>query len=332
MAKVRALWYDRGVLHLVDQRKLPGRYVVRRLRRVADVAEAIRTMQVRGAPAIGAAAAFGMALAAREPRSSLQRAAELLGATRPTAVDLFVGIEAVRGPWAAGGDPEEAARRYCAELVEGCHRIGEAGAPLFPKGCRVLTHCNAGALATVEWGTALAPLRVAHDLGRDPFVWVDETRPLLQGARLTAWELGREGIRHAVIADNAAGHFMQRGEVDAVIVGADRIARNGDFANKIGTYEKAVLAHEHGIPFYVAAPWTTFDRARRDGSAIPIEERGAEEVHSVGKQRLSPRDSPVRNPAFDVTPARWVTGYVTPDGVYRAGELKRAAPPLPDPR
>jgi len=323
MAAVRALWYEPGTLHLVDQRRLPGRYVVRRLHRLEEVAEAIRTMAVRGAPAIGVASAFGMALAARRPGADPEAAAVRLRATRPTAKDLFVGIEAVRSAWTAGEDPEAAAEAYAKRIIDECHAIGEAGASLFPDGSRVLTHCNAGALATVQWGTALAPLRVVHDRGATIFVWVDETRPLLQGARLTAWELGREHIPHAVIADNAAGHFMARGEVDAVIVGADRIARNGDFANKIGTYEKAVLAHEHGIPFYVAAPWSTFDPEAAEGSAIPIEERSPREVTGLGATPLAPAKSPARNPAFDVTPARFVRYFVTPQGLQRPGRFPR---------
>jgi S-methyl-5-thioribose-1-phosphate isomerase len=323
MAAVRALWYRSGTLHLVDQRRLPGRYIVRKLHRVEEVAEAIRTMAVRGAPAIGVAAAFGMALAARTRGSGPEAAAALLGSTRPTAKDLFVGIDEVRDAWVAGLDTEAAAEEYCRRIVEECHRIGEVGAPLFRHRPRVLTHCNAGALATVQWGTALAPLRVVHDEGGEMFVWVDETRPLLQGARLTAWELGREKIPHAVIADNAAGHFMARGEVDAVIVGADRIARNGDFANKIGTYEKAVLAKENGIPFYVAAPWSTFDARAPRGTGIPIEERSSIEVTGTGGLATTPRSSPARNPAFDITPARYVTGFVTPDGLRKPGDRLR---------
>jgi S-methyl-5-thioribose-1-phosphate isomerase len=318
---VRALWWDRGALALLDQRELPGRTIVRRLRTAQQVAEAIRTMVVRGAPAIGVAGAYGMALAARGGPKEPARAARLLGSTRPTAVDLFVGIEAVRTAWASGDDPLEAAHRYRARVVEECHRIGTAGAPLLARAHGVLTHCNAGALATVEWGTALAPIRVAHERGTDLFVFVDETRPLLQGARLTAWELARERIPHAIIADNAAGHFLRTGAVDAVIVGADRIARNGDFANKIGTYEKAVVAHENGVPFYVAAPWTTFDRRRRSGATIPVEERGGDEVLELAGRRLAPRSSRARNPAFDVTPAKHVTAFVTPDGVLRPSEL-----------
>jgi methylthioribose-1-phosphate isomerase len=323
MAAVRALWYDSGVLHLLDQRLLPQRTVVRHLRTVDAVARAIRTMAVRGAPSIGAAGAYGMALAARQGTYTPAAAARLLEATRPTAHDLFVGIDTVRVAWQAGNSPDEAADSYRESIVNECHRIGEAGASLFRGHPKVLTHCNAGALATVEWGTALAPIRVARDRGSHPFVWVDETRPLLQGARLTAWELGRERIPHAVIVDNAAGHFMRTGEVDSVIVGADRIARNGDFANKIGTYEKAVVARENGIPFYVAAPWSTFDPDTPTGRRIPVEERAAEEVTRFGRQMAAPRSSPARNPAFDVTPARYVTAFVTPAGVVKPSALAR---------
>ncbi len=329
---VRALWYDRSGLHLIDQRRLPGRTVIRTYRRVEGIADAIRTMVVRGAPSIGATAAYGMAIAARQRGWNPARAAKFLGATRPTANDLFVGIEHVRRAWANGDDPLEAAHAYRARIVAECRAIGEAGAPLFRNRTKVLTHCNAGALATVEWGTALAPLRVARDRGAKIFVWVDETRPLLQGSRLTAWELAQERIPHAVIVDNAAGYFMRRGDVDAVIVGADRIARNGDFANKVGTYEKAVLAHENGIPFYVAAPYSTFDLSMKDGAGIPVEERGAEEVRSIGSRRIAPERSPVRNPAFDVTPSRYVSGYVTPSGVLRASGIAKLKPTAPKPR
>lgn len=319
--RVRALWYGRGALHLIDQRALPARTVVRHVRKVNAVADAIRTMVVRGAPAIGVTAAYGMALAHRQGTISPERAARILRATRPTAHDLFVGIETVRAAWAAGEDPLEAAERYRDEVVEECHRIGLAGAPLLKRAQRVLTHCNAGALATVEWGTALAPIRVARERGADLFVWVDETRPLLQGSRLTAWELAREKIPYAVIVDNAAGHYMSTGKVDAVIVGADRIARNGDFANKIGTYEKAVVARENGIPFYVAAPWSTFDPRRASGRAIPVEERAEAEVLELADRRLAPKSSRARNPAFDVTPAKFVTAFVTPLGVVRPRDL-----------
>jgi S-methyl-5-thioribose-1-phosphate isomerase len=321
---VRALWFQNSTLFLLDQRELPSRTVVRRLRTVRATCEAIRTLAVRGAPSIGVAAAYGMVLGALEGNYTPDRAAKELGATRPTAVDLFVGIESVRRAWAAGEDPLAAADAYRAEIVEACHQIGIAGAPLLVDARRVLTHCNAGALATVEWGTALAPIRVARDRGAKLFVWVDETRPLLQGARLTAWELGKERIPHAVIADNAAGHFFRTGQVDAVIVGADRIARNGDFANKIGTYEKAVVAKENGVPFYVAAPWSTFDAARADGRSIPVEERDESEVLGFGGRRTTPQASHGRNPAFDITPAKFVTAFVTPLGVVRPRGLARA--------
>lgn len=320
---VRALWWSRGWLYLIDQRELPRRRSVLRLRRAAEVAEAIRTMAVRGAPAIGVAGAYGMALAAREGGYTPRRAARLLGSTRPTANDLFVGIGVVQRAWESRSDPLRAAEAYRDQVVEECHAIGEVGARLFRDGARVLTHCNAGALATVEWGTALAPLRVARDQGRRVFVWVDETRPVLQGARLTAWELKEEKIPFELIADNAAGHFMRNGEVDTVVVGADRIARNGDFANKIGTYEKAVVARENRIPFYVAAPWSTFDEAAADGRAIPVEERSPEEVLSFGARATAPRGTRARNPAFDVTPARFVTGFITPTGILRPGAIAR---------
>ena len=331
---VRALWFRDSTLYVLDQRELPARTVVRRLRRIDQVAEAIRTLTVRGAPAIGVAAAYGMVLAHDAGSLSSDRAARILRATRPTAYDLFVGIETVRAAWDAGRDVRAAADAYREEIVEECHRIGTAGAPLLARASHVLTHCNAGALATVEWGTALAPIRVARQQGARLFVWVDETRPLLQGSRLTAWELARERIPHAVIADNAAGYYLANGQVDAVLVGADRIARNGDFANKIGTYEKAVVARENGVPFYVAAPWSTFDARRATGAAIPVEERDPDEVLALGGRRLAPRGSHARNPAFDVTPARFVTAFVTPGGVVRpdrlAGKLRER--PAPSPR
>ncbi|MCI4317760.1 MAG: S-methyl-5-thioribose-1-phosphate isomerase [Thermoplasmata archaeon] len=318
---VRALWFRDGALYLIDQRKLPGRRIVLRLTRLSQVANAIRTMVVRGAPAIGVAAAYGMVLGSREGRWTPDSAAKALAATRPTAHDLFVGIGRVQRAWANREDPLATANGYCAEVVGECFAIGEAGASLFTTPSKVLTHCNAGALATVEWGTALAPIRIARDRGKRMFVWVDETRPLLQGSRLTAWELVQERIPHAVIVDNAAGHLMRTGEVDAVIVGADRIARNGDFANKIGTYEKAVVARENKIPFYVAAPWSTFDPDAPDGSHIPVEERQPIEVLSMNGRRLAPTGSRARNPAFDVTPAKYVTAFVTPAGVIRPSRV-----------
>jgi S-methyl-5-thioribose-1-phosphate isomerase len=320
---VRALWYRNGTLSLLDQRELPARTVVRRLTRLDQVADAIRTLAVRGAPSIGVAAAYGMVLGHREGRYTPDRAARLLRATRPTAYDLYVGIETVRAAWADGRDVESTANDYRAKIVEECHRIGTAGAPLLARASRVLTHCNAGALATVEWGTALAPIRVARQRGAHLFVWVDETRPLLQGSRLTAWELARERIPHAVIVDNAAGYYLATGQVDAVIVGADRIARNGDVANKIGTYEKAVVAYENGVPFYVAAPWSTFDSTRASGRSIPVEERSGAEVLELAGRRVAPTASRARNPAFDITPAQYVTAFVTPLGVVRPRDVAK---------
>lgn len=323
MAPVNALWFSGGTLSVIDQRKLPGEKVVLELSEVRSAAEAIRNMTVRGAPTIGVAAAYAMVLAQTKDHLSANEAAEILRATRPTANDLFVGVETVRSAWEAGGDVLAAAEAYRASIVEQCHAIGVHGAPLISNGAHVLTHCNAGALATVEWGTALAPIRVAWHEGRSPHVWVDETRPLLQGSRLTAWELREEGIPHTILADNAAGLLMQRKRVDLVIVGADRITRSGDFANKIGTYEKAILAHEHGVPFYVAAPWSTFDPTLESGNDIPIEERGREEVLTFAGVSSAPVDSAAWNPAFDVTPSRLVTGFITPEGVLRPEDVRR---------
>jgi translation initiation factor eIF-2B subunit alpha/methylthioribose-1-phosphate isomerase len=321
MGEVRALWFSDGSLWVIDQRLLPLEKKELNLKSVDQVAEAIRTLTVRGAPAIGVAAAYGMVLAERNDKFTPERASEILRSTRPTAHDLFAGVDHVLKAWKAGMDTLQAADEFKEKVVTECAEIGKHGAPLLKKNARVLTHCNAGALATVEWGSALAPIRVAHREGRTPFVWVDETRPLLQGSRLTAWELKEEGIAHAVIADNAAGYFMHNGEVDIVIVGADRITRSGDFANKIGTYEKAVLAKENSIPFFVAAPWSTFDANLRSGADIPIEERSGDEVLSFAAQRTSPLESKARNPAFDVTPSNYVTGFITPGGVFSPGKV-----------
>jgi len=313
---VPALWMEDGGVVMIDQRLLPGRTEFYRAKNARETADAIQDMVVRGAPAIGAAGALGMAQGWLGD-GGLEETASVLGGSRPTARDLFTAIELMSAVWAGGGDVASAALDYVAEVVDACRRIGEHGAPLIRDGCRVLTHCNAGALATVDWGTALAPMRVAHREGRHFSVWVDETRPWLQGSRLTAWELYQEGIEHAIIADNAAGHYMHRGEVDLVIVGADRVAANGDFANKIGTYEKAVVARENGIPFYVAVPETTFDRRMPSGKDIHIEERGPEEVLCFGGVGVANAGSEARNPVFDVTPARYVTGYITERGIVK---------------
>jgi methylthioribose-1-phosphate isomerase len=293
---------DRVVL--LDQRRLPGEEVELECRSAAEVAEAIRTLAVRGAPAIGVAAAYGYALAAARGED-LDGAAAVLAASRPTAVNLTWALGEVR----AAADPAERAREIHREEVERCRRMAGHAAELLETGTRALTHCNTGGLATGGYGTALGALRAAREQGRLDHVWVDETRPLLQGARLTAWELGALGIPYAVIVDAAAGGLMAAGEVDCVLVGADRIAANGDTANKVGTYSLAVLADHHGLPFYVVAPTSTIDPDTASGAEIVIEERAADEVTAT---------FPARNPAFDVTPAALVTAIVTEAGVHRA--------------
>jgi len=322
VVEMRSVEYEDGTVKLIDQRVLPEEIRIFRADTLKKVAYAIREMVVRGAPAIGIAAAYGMA-GAYERGEDLYEARDSLARTRPTAHDLFYALDRMLEAYKAGRDVVEEAIRYADEIVERCRKIGEAGEPLIEDGYRILTHCNAGALAVADWGTALAPMRMAHRNGRRIFVWVDETRPRLQGARLTAWELLQEGIDHAVIADNAAGFFMRRGEVDLVIVGADRIAANGDVANKIGTYEKAVVAHENGIPFYVAAPVSTFDLHLKSGEEIPIEERSEDEVLEVRGRRVAPLGSHARNPAFDVTPAKYITGIITEMGIIKPGEVRR---------
>jgi methylthioribose-1-phosphate isomerase len=321
-------------LVLLDQRRLPGEEVYLECQTWPEVADAIRTLAVRGAPAIGVAAAFGVALAGLASRArdvdallaDLTAAVDGLAATRPTAVNLFWALERMRryatshrslGLEALQEGLAAEAEAILEEDVAGNRRLGALGAALVPANARILTHCNAGGLATAGYGTALGVVRGAVEAGRSPFVWVDETRPVLQGARLTAWELAREGVPHAVIADVAAASMMARGEVDLVVVGADRIAANGDTANKIGTYGVAVLARHHGIPFYVAAPFSTIDPAVPDGSAIPIEERDPREVQELAGRRVVPAASPARNPAFDVTPAALITAIVTERGIFR---------------
>ncbi|HEY7410985.1 MAG TPA: S-methyl-5-thioribose-1-phosphate isomerase [Vicinamibacteria bacterium] len=315
---------------LVDQRRLPDEEIYLRCRRMEEVADAIRDMAIRGAPAIGVAAAFGVALGVRASaargealRAELERITSTLAATRPTAVNLFWALARMRRRFDREEEPRvreallEEARAIEAEDLAACRRMGDLGAALLPEGVRLLTHCNAGALATAGYGTALGVIRSAARQGKVKNVFADETRPYLQGARLTAWELTREGIPTTLIADSMAGALMARGEVDAVVVGADRIAANGDVANKIGTYTLAVLARENGLPFYVAAPLSTVDLGTASGDAITIEERAPEEVTHHGGRRLAPAGVAVRNPAFDVTPARYVTAIVTERGVAR---------------
>lgn len=322
-------------VELIDQRELPWRETWIRCETAEAVADAIRAMVVRGAPAIGIAAAYGMALAAAAARGSglllreeMERAASALRAARPTAVNLSWAIERMLriGAVASGGGRElAAARRRIEAEAKAIHdedvamnrRIGLYGADLLPDSCTVLTHCNAGALATGGYGTALGIVRAAVEAGKTVRVLAGETRPYLQGARLTAWELHRDGIPVTVLCDNMAGAVLRSGEVAAVIVGADRIAANGDVANKIGTYSLAVIARHHGVPLYVAAPSSTLDRTTPDGSGIPIEERAEDEVHVVAGVRVTPEGVRARHPAFDVTPAELVAAIVTEDGVHR---------------
>jgi methylthioribose-1-phosphate isomerase len=328
------VWWAHDRLMLIDQTLLPTREVERAYSRWEDVADAIRALVVRGAPAIGVAAAYGVALAARASRASasdglladVETAVKGLAATRPTAVNLFWALERMRrvAEGARGLAPEDVRARLLAEAhaireedLAANQAMGAHGAALVPPHARILTHCNAGALATAGYGTALGVIRAAHARGRVARVWVDETRPVMQGSRLTAWELVREGIPHRLIADVAAASLMARGEVDLIVTGADRIARNGDTANKIGTYALAVLARHHGVPFYVAAPFSTIDPTLPSGDRIPIEERDPAEVRRVGAQQTAPSESPVFNPAFDVTPASLIAAIITERGVFR---------------
>jgi methylthioribose-1-phosphate isomerase len=320
-------------LVLLDQTLLPGRELEREYSQWEDVAEAIRALVVRGAPAIGVAAAFGVVLAANQSAApsgeallaDLETAIKGLAATRPTAVNLFWALERMRSV-AAGlvhRSVTEVRARLAAEaeaiLAEDLaanRALGDHGAALVPPHARILTHCNAGALATAGYGTALGIVRSAHAQGKVALLWVDETRPVMQGSRLTAWECVREGIPHRLIADVVAASLMARGEVDLVVTGADRIAANGDTANKIGTYALAVLAKHHGVPFYVAAPFSTIDPSIASGREIVIEERDGSEVRRVGPQQTAPEASPVYNPAFDVTPAALIAAIVTERGVF----------------
>ena len=320
-------WIEKdGALRLLDQRALPGREAYLVCRTVEDAALAIENMTVRGAPAIGIAAAYGVVLAAAGGRGAVLEAIERLARTRPTAVNLFEALNRMRailevepsleGKGLAGLLLDEALRIHEAD-VEANRRMGACGAELLPKTAVVLTHCNAGAIATGGHGTALGVLRSAREAGKTVRVYADETRPLLQGARLTVWELARDGFDVTLIADGMAGALMRAKRIDAVIVGADRIAANGDTANKIGTYALAVLAAAHGVPFYVAAPWSTFDLTLADGSGIPIEERSEEEMRGLPNGQRVPDAVKIWNPAFDVTPARYIAAIVTERGVFR---------------
>jgi methylthioribose-1-phosphate isomerase len=329
-------WRDDAVV-MIDQRKLPTVEVYVTCKTAAEVARAIKTMVIRGAPAIGVSAAMGVALGMKKSKATgtakfaaeFQKACDLLASTRPTAVNLFWAIDRMKRCFGAaaqaGASVDEIKQQLDAESraihdddVAACRAMGRFGADLVPDKARILTHCNAGALATAGYGTALGVIRGAVEQGKQVSVFADETRPFLQGARLTAWELTHDGIDTTVITDNMAATFMRQGMIDLVVVGADRIAANGDVANKVGTYGVAVLAKEHGIPFYVAAPSSTLDLATSSGAGIPIEERPDREVTHVGTTRLTPVLAKVRNPAFDVTPARYVTAIITERGIWRA--------------
>src|SRR5579862_762064 len=335
-------WTDEGV-RFIDQRKLPTEEIYVTCSTYEEVADAIRNMTVRGAPAIGVAAAMGIALGVRDAEaghvSELRRAfdqiCEVMGETRPTAVNLFWAIRRMQEKFEACSELPvdqirqalitEAQRMYVEDIAAN-EAMGRHGATLMPPSGGVLTHCNAGALATCGYGTALGVIRAAVESGKKLQVYADETRPFLQGSRLTAWELMKDGIPTTVISDNMAGAMMKQGKIQAIVVGADRIAANGDVANKIGTYSVAVLAKEHGIPFYVAAPISTVDLATPDGSKIPIEQRNAKEVTHIGGRQMVPDGVSVENPAFDVTPAKYVAAIITERGIARApyGESLRA--------
>jgi methylthioribose-1-phosphate isomerase len=331
---------------MIDQRKLPVQEVYVRCKTAAEVARAIKTMVIRGAPAIGVAAAMGIAIGIRKSSATgtqkcaaeFYRICELMAGTRPTAVNLFWAIERMKRSFAAGAAAGESvdqikdrldreAKLIHDEDVSSCRAMGAFGAEVVPGDAKILTHCNAGALATAGYGTALGVIRGAVEAGRRVTVYADETRPFLQGARLTAWELVRDGIETTVITDGMSASLMQQGKVDLVVVGADRIAANGDTANKIGTYGVAVLAREHQIPFYVAAPLSTIDLGTPDGTSIPIEERNAREVTHVAGAQVAAAGARIWNPAFDVTPHRFISGIITERGIVRPPyieSLKRA--------
>lgn len=332
---MRTVFWENDCLKLIDQRRLPAALEVVSVHSFMETAAAIRSMTVRGAPAIGVAAAFGLALAARSSRADskealkaeLQAAGKILKAARPTAVNLAWAVEQVlKTVDHAEGTPVELgdlvlaeAQRIADEDVRINRRMGVIGAELIADGDTILHHCNTGSLAVVDWGTALGVIRTAHEQGKRLHILVDETRPLLQGARLTAWELGQYGIPFEIICDNMAGHFLHTGQVNKVLFGADRIAANGDTANKIGTYMLALAAHDNGIPVYSVAPTATIDLTLADGSLIPIEERDQGEVLGLQLhgQAVAPLGAKARNPAFDITPSRLITAFVTENGIVR---------------
>ena len=332
--ETRTVFWENGQVCMINQPLLPHRFEIARYDTYQQVADAIKTMVVRGAPAIGAAAGFGMAIAAQNSkattvndlRQDLRAAKEVLARSRPTAVNLFWALDRMMkladgSPWDSADALRQAmlaeAQKIADEDIAINKRMGNHGAALVPQKATIIHHCNTGSLATVGWGTALGVVRSAFEQGKDLHVLVDETRPRLQGARLTAWELKNLGIRHTVIADGASGHYMRRYGVDLCLVGADRIAANGDTANKIGTYNLAVVARENRVPFYVVAPFSTIDMSIIHGDLIEIEERDQEEVTHIGGYRITPEGSPAGNPAFDVTPNHYITAIVTEYGVIR---------------
>jgi methylthioribose-1-phosphate isomerase len=345
----RTIWMEGHLVRMINQPLLPHFFEIVDASTFRDTAEAIRTMLVRGAGAIGAAGGFGMAQVVLEaPDNSsfsafIAMGAEVLRTTRPTAQNLFYAINRVKSVVDAAGSVAsarlaavETAQKIADEDAASCEKIGQIGAELIQDGMRVMTHCNAGWLAFVDWGTALAPIYAASRQGKRVFVFADETRPRGQGSSLTAWELGNEGVDFAILPDNASGYMMRKGEIDLVITGTDRIAANGDVANKIGTYEKAVLAHELKIPFYVAAPTSTIDPECGHGDEIPIEERHQDEVlyayglldnGHLGRVRLAPAGAKARNPAFDVTPARYVRSIITQNGIFEPENITQAIHP-----
>jgi len=342
----RTVWMEGNEIKLINQTLLPHKFEVYSCKNHEETTKAIKTMIVRGAGAIGATAAYGVAQATLEANENnyndyIKKSIETIKNTRPTAQNLFTGINYILNSIKNLSNLNEIqkiavekANEFADYDVEACKKIGEYGNSLIKDKYKIETHCNAGWLAFVDWGSALSPIYYAHRAGKDVFVFVDETRPRNQGSTLTAWELVQEKVPHVVIADNAAGYYMKKGEINMIITGADRIVANGDVANKIGTYEKAVLAKENNIPFYVAAPTTTFDLETGSGDEIPIEERSEDEVSSVTgyddsgnitKVRIMPKESHAKNPAFDVTPSKYIAGIITEKGIIRANkeEIKK---------
>ncbi|MBI2135178.1 S-methyl-5-thioribose-1-phosphate isomerase [Candidatus Woesearchaeota archaeon] len=341
----RTVWMKSNVIYTIEQRLLPHEFKIVGLKTAKEAADAIKDMMIRGAPAIGAMGAYGLAQAISNQKETnrekfienIKKIKKMLWETRPTAYDLTHGLnfvfDRIKNQSYINNIKKiaaAAAEEYADRSAEACKKIGIFGNNIIKNNSNILTHCNAGALATVDYGTALAPIRLAYYNKKNIHVFVSETRPRNQGAKLTAWELAQENIPHSIIADSAAGYFMAKKEIDLVITGADRIAANGDAANKIGTYGKSVLAKENGIPFYIAAPFSTIDPNTKTGNEIPIEERSQEEINYISiisnnklmKIRMTPKESTARNPAFDVTPAKYITGIITEKGIIKPNELR----------